>query len=540
MRLTPAIAALLLGHLACASAALPEQALVEAGRRIYQEGMLPSGQPLVARREGGAPVIGPDAACILCHRRSGFGAAEGTNYAPPITGPSLFGEGQPVGQTQRLAPGVQRQELPNRARPPYTEAGLARALREGVSPIGHRFQYMMPRYELDDEALAVLAAYLRTLSAKPAPGAQARLAHFATVIAPDIDPARRKAMVEVLQACFREQYPEDFHDPQGKVKREDRLAWRLHVWQLEGAPETWEAQLDAHFRKQPVFALVSGLAGEHWAPVHAFAERMRLPSLFPNADLPGGAEDATYNFYLYKGVLLEAEALAQHLAGRAEALGIERVIQVRREGTAGAAAAEHLARLLPPGMRSEQRTPSGDAQALLAGAGAGDALVFWLREGDLERLVGASPQPPGAAALFVSGTLGGADKPPLNPAWKGPARILYAYDPPLRWRNRMTYNLRPWLQKQGLAPGDERLQGNTLTACNFLVTGVATLQGRWFPDLLLEAVEIGTEGNQAAPSSFPRFSLGPNQRFGAKGAFVVRFESPESERIVRDSDWLVP
>jgi hypothetical protein len=169
----------------------------------------------------------------------------------------------------------------------------------------------------------------------------------------------------------------------------------------------------------------------------------------------------------------------------------------------------------------------------------GDALVLWLREHELRQWAAEGPPPP-VAALFVSGTLAGADRPPVPVSWKGPLRIVYAFDPPLRWRNRMTYNLLPWLQKHGIAPGDQRLQGNTLTACNFLVTGVATLQGRYFHDHLLEAVEIGLEGNQAAPSAFPRFSLGPGQRFGAKGAFVVKFESPDSDRIVPDSEWIVP
>jgi hypothetical protein len=401
---------------------------------------------------------------------------------------------------------------------------------------------MMPRYRLDDATMGALTAYLRTLSARTSPGADERLAHFATVIAPDTDPARRTMVTDVLRACFRENYPEDYYDPMGKVRREDRLAWRLHVWQLEGPEESWKAQLDAKLRAQPVFALVSGLAGENWAPVHDFCNANRIPCLFPNTDLPGSAAETPYNFYLYKGAYLEAEALAQYLTERREELGLKRLVQVSRAGTAGAAAAAHVRQLLAAGeFTMEDRGFVSDPVALFAGLDKADALVLWVRSPDLESLVAASEQAPGAGRFFVSGTLAGADRPPLTPPWKREARIVYPFDPPLRWKNRMIYNLRPWLARNGLTIADERLQGNTLTACNFLVTGVSTLKDRYFRDYLLEQAEIGLEGNQAAPSAFPRFSLGPNQRFGSKGAFVVRFEqAPEGERIVRDSDWIVP
>jgi len=41
-----------------------------AGESIYRQGILPSGQPLTARREPDLPVSGIDAACTNCHRRS--------------------------------------------------------------------------------------------------------------------------------------------------------------------------------------------------------------------------------------------------------------------------------------------------------------------------------------------------------------------------------------------------------------------------------------------------------------------------------------
>ena len=56
--------------------------LIEIGRKIYEEGILPNGEPLAGTREGGTVVSGADAACINCHRRSGMGATEGLNFVP--------------------------------------------------------------------------------------------------------------------------------------------------------------------------------------------------------------------------------------------------------------------------------------------------------------------------------------------------------------------------------------------------------------------------------------------------------------------------
>jgi cytochrome c553 len=515
-------------------------ARIEAGRRIYEKGILPSGAPVRALRDGKVPVSGAGAACVLCHRRSGMGVAEGLNFVPPVTAPALFQPYRPVGHQPRTAPGVKYTDFPSRTRPPYDSASLARALRDGESPGGHRFQFMMPRYELADADMAALEAYLRTLSAVPSPGVEGRTSHFATVIAPGVDPARRKAMLDVLEACFAERFPIGHVDPRSGGMPSLRLEWKLHVWDMTGSPDTWRAQLDAWFEQNPVFALVSGLGGETWAPVHAFCEDKRLPCLFPNVDAPGATVEGDYAFYFSGGVHLEARALAQWLVERRAELGLARVVQVSRPQTAGAEGAAALrAALAGAGLDIEDRSAGEDWEAVVSGLGDKDALVLWLRDRELAQLVRRVPKPP-AGLVVASGTLGGADRPPLPVEWRKRARIVYPFDPPARWAKRMAFNLQPFLSRHQISKVDLRLQGNTLTACNFLATGFSVMQGRGFSDYLVEAIENGGDGNSAAPSAFPRFTLGPSQRFGAKGAYVVRFEPPKWGRIARDGDWIVP
>ena len=139
-----------------AGTTVPDNVLLETGRRIYEDGMLPGGEPLRAMRPEGFVLEGRHAACVTCHRRSGMGSVEGQSTAPSWCRP----------------------------RPGHVEA-----------------------------VLGVLRAWSDTARGAGEP-------------------------------------------------------WHLHVWELSGLSATWPAQLEAHYRQQPVFALLSGVGRVEWSPVH--------------------------------------------------------------------------------------------------------------------------------------------------------------------------------------------------------------------------------------------------------------------------------
>ncbi|MEP7117243.1 MAG: hypothetical protein ABI880_06670, partial [Acidobacteriota bacterium] len=187
------------------------------GRRIYREGVLPSGQVLQGVGPAGVLLSGKAAACETCHRRSGYGSSEGPVEVRPITGPALFGSrvapvapGSPLGRDVAAAPGrAARGSTADvlatrlglfagaRPRPTYAEASLSRAIREGVDLTGRAMDASMPRFGLGPDELAALTAYLKGLSVHTAPGVTENKVHFATVIQPGTDPAQRRAMLEV-------------------------------------------------------------------------------------------------------------------------------------------------------------------------------------------------------------------------------------------------------------------------------------------------------------------------------------------------------
>ena len=86
------------------------------------------------------------------------------------------------------------------------------------------------------------------------------------------------------------------------------------MWELTGEPATWEAQLRKYLASQPVFAVISGLGGSNWGPVHRFCEAQALPCLFPNVEAPVGNDSDFYSVYFSRGVLLEAQLIARELA----------------------------------------------------------------------------------------------------------------------------------------------------------------------------------------------------------------------------------
>ncbi|MBS0396734.1 MAG: c-type cytochrome, partial [Proteobacteria bacterium] len=308
-------AALLLGACA-ATSATP----VADGERLYRSGLLPGGEPLVGTRASGADVSGEGAACVSCHRRSGLGNVEGSIVIPPIIAKYLYRSR--VANVEDLSlphvPGF----TPNAWA--YTDATLAQAIRTGVRPDGRALNPLMPRYALDDPAMAGLIAYLKSLTSAPVPGVSDTTLDFATIVTPDADPVEKQAMLEVLQRFFDLQ--QKVIAAETKPLRSSReimyrvtRRWRLHVWELTGPPDGWARQLDQRLAAEPVFAVISGLGRAEWRPVHQFCERNAVPCVLPNIDLPVVDEHDFYPVYYDRGVLLEADLIASRLEGAAEA-----------------------------------------------------------------------------------------------------------------------------------------------------------------------------------------------------------------------------
>jgi hypothetical protein len=495
----------------------PAGTAVAAGERIYREGITRDGTPLRGYGLNGLTLTGQDAACSQCHRRSGFGTAEGAFVVRPITGNDLFQERPPAAASARIA-----HQLGKPQRPPYDDAGLAAALRSGVDARGQALGGLMPHYPLAPADMRDLVAYLHTLGATAPDGVDGQDVHFATVIQPGVPAAQRAALLAVIDAFVRDKNAAVRSEPARRSAGAMRMQrayrrWVPHVWQLDGPPAQWDAQLERFYRAQPVFALASGLGNADWSPIHRFSERRKLPCILPQALLPALALPNAYTIYFSGGILLEAEGMARHLAAT-HAGG--RVTQVYRAGDPLArAAAEALRRALPPG-RLEL------ADQVLAGAPAagerwgrdGDvATVLWLDGGQLAR----APRPPDTPVL-LSGALAPAGAPP---AWERAALVS-------RWdsgdeHERRVRRARDWLKARSIPPGEEEVQVNTLFALSMVGEAMMHMLDSFSREYLVELVEHNVNVT-VLPSMYPHLSLGRDLRVAAHEVYVGTAAEPVS------------
>lgn len=517
------------------------------GVAIYLKGILGSGAPLLATRSGTDPVIGDQAACVNCHRRSGLGSQEARSTIPPITAGFLFRPKgvRPDRDPLPYIPGARAE------REPYTDATLARAIRAGVDSEGHDLSYLMPRYALNDADMAALIAHLRALDHRREPGVSSTDLTFATIITPDADPVKRGAVLDVLTHFFedRNKAPRGATGQTMSTSANTAYAknmfkvnrhWVLNVWELTGPAATWGEQLDKKFAAQPVFAVVSGLGGKNWTPVQAFCERRSVPCLFPNVELPPPDADRDFHtLYFSRGVLLEADLIGATLTGRA-AVRPPHVLQIYRagdvgEGAAHALAAELQAQGVPVSNHSiAPGAAAGAVPAALREAGSG-AVVLWLRAPDLAAL-GATAAP--SNPVYLSGLMGGLEGAPLPLDWREHVHMAYPMDLAERRRVRVDYAL-AWFRIRKIPVVAEQVQTDTWLACGLVSETIKHMIDAFVPDYLVERLEDTME-HRVITGYYPRLALGPHQRFASKGGFLVHFDAAARSPAIPDGEWMSP
>jgi len=517
-----------------------DPAAIAAGKRIYLDGILPNGHPLKGERAGGANLEGSEAACQNCHRRSGLGSLEGQIVIPPIIGKYLFNS---------LEKNVKDMNVPHVyatrvKRSPYTEATVARALREGIDSDGRQLNFLMPHFLLDDASVKDLIAYLINLTNKPVPGVDDEFLHFATIITPDADPVAAKAMVEVMQKFIQDKnsFIRGGARPMVSTSRaiEYRVTrrWSLTVWQLHGAADTWEKQLHEKLQKEPVFAVISGLGGKNWAPIHKFCQDNEIPCMFPNVDLPVDKETDFYSMYFSKGVLLDSDLIAHDIKAHVKTFKPNRVIQVFRRGDIGVAAAKALQkRKEVDGIKFVNRELPAHAslkelqKAVVAGEH--DALVLWLRPSDVKGLPARAAQ-----HVYLSGTMSGLEQAPLPASWRSHTELAYPVDTPIGRRVRLYYPL-GWFKIRHIKVVNERVQTDTYLACGIVSEVIKSMLDSFVRDYLLERTE-GMLSHRLITGYYPRLSLAIDQRFASKGGYMAHFTGPKGEMIKTDTGWVIP
>lgn len=537
-----------------------EEGNPDIGERIYRYGMLANGEPLEAVTQGDIHFTGEQMSCASCHRRSGYGSSEGGNYVLPITGPYLF--------TKRDADRAQLfkklflEKQPGRfnarvrspqTRPAYDEDSLAVALRDGIDPTGRELDPLMPRYPLDDENMAHLTAYLKTLAVSNDPGVDDDTIYLATIVAEGSDPAEADAMLRTMRLfvswmnkdttgdmsrpAFSPHYRAQFLDAY-------RL-WQLDVWELKGPRETWPDQLYDYYQKQPVFAVISGIAPGPWAPMHQFCDSMALPCLFPHTDLPETGADDSYTVYFNRGLTLEGEAAAKHLEEQPNFGAPLKVVQIHQETAAGTRPAAAVFETLGAKGNvalSERSFGSTEElaeqlQEVLDQATQPDYLLLWpgdQAEAALNWLV-ENGVPANKVLLPSKAT---HLVPKILPDALNEALVFtYPYEVPSAIHPR-AYRVRAWMHTRRLDISHRDLQYDTYYALTIMQFGLMHIVEAFSRDYFMEYVEHEAE-NSLNPGTYPRLALGPGQRYASKGAYIVSWDDEENQ-VEAVTDWIIP
>jgi hypothetical protein len=567
---------------------------LEQGRHIYNDGMLPSGALLQGTRAGQVPVSGDSAACVNCHRRSGMGQVESEILMPPITGRFLFAT-RGDKRVATMDPHVSKHFNP--AHDPYTDETLAAAIRDGINSQGRKMNAVMPHFILSDSELKALVVYLKQLSADWSPGVSQDSIRFATVITPDVDPVRRKVMIDMMQAIFRQkngstlpatlQHTRHHMTTAAELILGTERKWELEIWELQGAPESWGEQLAARYRDHPVFALVSGVSHSTWQPVHDFCDKKHVPCWFPSVDVPG-KEQSPYAFYFSGGVTLESAVLARYLMD--QKASPNHLVQVYRDDEVGRAAAHSLTQALTgSGIAVTDRVLSTDMAAFdslreaLGTVNNDDVLIAWLRPDDIRALVNIKPI---SDKNYFSATLAMGEYAPLPEDWRVHSHWVYLYELPEN-RTKNLYYFYAWLNINNLPLVDEAMQSEAFFALNFMTDTLSEMLDNVYRDYLVDRAEsmlsireglkteqetrdrvaLGREGDlkrkrgastiaesarikissqydnadkSKGTTLYPHLSLGPDQRFASKSGYIVRFASERGNKLIAESELIVP
>lgn len=512
----------------------------QAGKMIYEEGRLPDGSPVRAQLLGGE-IQGRRAACATCHRRSGYGTSEGELDVPSVTGALLFAPlderrvdlMSALYETPLSRTALAKARMP-RLRPAYDHETLAQAITTGVDASGRRLHGGMPRYQLNGDALNSLITFLDGLGRDPASGVSTSNIHFATVIAGDVSPKREAALKAVIDAFVaRHNFDQEaLNANHGRFPHrkdlyiDSRRKWRVHIWRLKGPPEDWHAALTEHYKKQPVFALLGGMAEGAWAPVDRFCEINEIPCLFPDTIRPAASK--FWTAYLSEGLLLEARTLAFWLSEHPTLLGEDPVFQVI--GTSDDASA--VARMFSAAVA---KSPGVDVQSFLLGSlpdqCPGTAL-FWVSREEVTELGRFRERCGEKTRVIVSGGLLGEAEARRLRNTKPAIGMTYPFALDQR-NNPDSVRHRAWLRSRGIGGIDASAAARTYFALDAARNALRRIVDRFSHAYFLESVEHAAE-NLSNPGLFDHISLGAGQRFALKGVYVFPPDDLDSE-----GEWLV-
>lgn len=273
-----------------------EKEQVERGRRIYLEGVSSAGRPITAVMgdRGGESLEVPATAltCGSCHGRDGRGGKEGGVSPSDLSWRSLS---RPYEVTTSSG----------RKHRPYDDRALVKAIAMGVDPGGNPLHIAMPRFRMAREDMQDLVAYLHHLGEEIDPGVSEGAVRIG-VLVPREGPLA--GMGRAVQATLAARFE--------ALNRQGGLYGRkleLKVGETTGPPEQQRGWTADFLEREGVFAAVGALLVGADAELAALFDERRIPLIGPFTLDPRETFPLNrYVFYLSSGPAEQARALVDH------------------------------------------------------------------------------------------------------------------------------------------------------------------------------------------------------------------------------------
>jgi ABC-type branched-subunit amino acid transport system substrate-binding protein len=262
------------------------------GKKIYHEGVSPSGKPMQALiGVQGTPVEASTLPCAGCHGADGLGRPEGAVKPPSV-----------VWRDLTLSYGHRHDN--GRSHPAFDEKSFSEALTYGKDPAGNKLDVTMPRYIMANEDIAALQAYLKRISTDFDPGVSPDRLRIGTLV-PTSD--RLKDIGQVVLGLLQAQIAE-INSKGGIFGRQLELV----VAEFPEAHAVALANAESLFKTQNVFAVVSPFTAGIDQEVAAIAERTQVPMVGPLTVFPNPEQLANrYTFQILSGVTEQGRLLAE-------------------------------------------------------------------------------------------------------------------------------------------------------------------------------------------------------------------------------------
>ena len=495
--------ALGLCSLATATAAFALTEAQSRGKQIYLTGESASGSDVSALvGTEGVALPASAAPCANCHGPDGPGRPEGGLLPPDIRWSQLTKIYGHVHENGRRHPKFDAQKV-------------AHVLRTGLDPAGNQLDRGMPMYQMSDEDMSDLIAYLKYLENDRDPGLADDSVQVATLLPLRGSHGRLgQAMAQVMLGHFK-----DINDGGGIYGRRIELL----AIPFEATREATLDSLRKALRVEGVFALVGAYTIGLDDQVLEVLRTEQVPLVGPFTLDPGDQLENDAVFYLYSGFDEQARVLVDH-ALEGPGARPDSVLVIGPEGARSnrlvKAISDQVAKRKgksPQVLRYETGTFDAAAVAAQVRDRATQSVIFVGGQAGMDAMlagldgIGVYPR-----MYFLSSFVA---KPPFEAPAGFNGQLFVAFPTMARdidEQGRAAYA--QLAQRHGLPPDHVQAQMGAYAAAKLLEEGMRRAGSKLDRRALVEGIEALYAFKTGVT---PPLTYGPNRRIGALGAHVV-------------------